>query len=282
MQPANTAAVSATTISSTAFNTLVTDIGTELTNSVDRGGRSAMTAALPMGNQKITGMAEPTVSTDGATKNYVDTATATFFGTGDIKLTLKTAADSGWLLFDDGTFGNAGSGSSNSNAVANLALFTLLFNNLSDTAAPILTSGGGATTRAAQTNAATAWAALCRMSLPKTLGRALAVAGTGSGLTARTLGSNVGNETSVLVTANLPPYTPAGTIVTTVTPSQNVLQNLGGNSITPPGTLQFVQTNASVTTFPAVSTFTGTAQGGTSTGVSIMQPSVFLNCMVKT
>jgi hypothetical protein len=53
--PANTAAVSGQTISSTAYNTLETDIGTELTNSLDRGGRSAMTAALPMGNQKITG-----------------------------------------------------------------------------------------------------------------------------------------------------------------------------------------------------------------------------------
>lgn len=35
-----------------------------------------MTAALPMGSNKITGMAEPAASTDGATKNYVDTATA--------------------------------------------------------------------------------------------------------------------------------------------------------------------------------------------------------------
>jgi hypothetical protein len=38
------------------------------------------------------GMADPTVSTDGATKNYVDTTTAAFLSTGDVKLTLKTAA----------------------------------------------------------------------------------------------------------------------------------------------------------------------------------------------
>jgi hypothetical protein len=91
LQPANTAAVSATTISSPAFNTLITDIGTEITNSVDRGGRSAMTAALPMGNQKITGMADPTVSTDATTKNYVDTLFAAFFSTGDLKPTLINA-----------------------------------------------------------------------------------------------------------------------------------------------------------------------------------------------
>lgn len=74
IQPANTAAVSGQSISSIAFNTLETDIGTEITNSLDRGGRSAMTAALPMGNNKITGLATPTVSTDAATKVYVDTA----------------------------------------------------------------------------------------------------------------------------------------------------------------------------------------------------------------
>lgn len=259
-----------TTISSTAYNTLETDIGTEITNSLDRGGRSAMTAALPMGNQKITGMADPTLSTDGATKNYVDTTTAAFFSTGDVKLTLKTVADSGWLLFDDGTFGSALSGSSNSNSASNLALFTLFYTNLSDTAAPLLTSGGGATTRAAQTNAATAWAANCRMSLPKTLGRALGVAGSGSGLTARALGSIVGNETSTLVTANLPPYTPAGTIGGAV-----LLTNSTLTWDKPGGSTRFDPTSASGLTF------TGTPQGGTSTPVSIMQPEVFLNAMVK-
>jgi microcystin-dependent protein len=206
LQPANTAAVSGQTISSTAYNTLITDIGTEITNSVDRGGRSAMTAALPMGNQKITGMADPTVATDGATKNYVDTTTAAFFSTGDVKLTIKTVADSGWVLFDDGTIGSATSGSSSRANADTQALFTLIFNNISDANAPIFTSGGGATTRAGQTNAATAWAANCRISLTKALGRALAVGGSGSGLTARSLGQSVGEETHLLSTTEMPSH----------------------------------------------------------------------------
>lgn len=70
-QPANTSAVSNATIGSSANNTLITDIGTELTNSLDRAGRSSMTAALPMGGNKITGMADPVATTDAATKNYV-------------------------------------------------------------------------------------------------------------------------------------------------------------------------------------------------------------------
>lgn len=45
-QPANTAAVSGQVESSVAFNTLMTDFGTEITNSLDRAGRSTMSAPL--------------------------------------------------------------------------------------------------------------------------------------------------------------------------------------------------------------------------------------------
>lgn len=76
-QPAGTAAVSGAVISSTANNTLITDIGAEITNSVDRGGRSAMTATLPMGGNKISNLGAPAVATDAATKGYVDAEVAT-------------------------------------------------------------------------------------------------------------------------------------------------------------------------------------------------------------
>ena len=291
--PANTAAVSGASISSTAFNTLETDIGTEITNSLDRGGRSSMTAALPMGGQKITGAADPTVATDVATKNYVDTTTAAFFSTGDIKLTLKTAPDAGWLLFDDGTFGSATSGSSNSNNAANQALFTLLFNNLIDAWAPILTSGGGATTRAAQTNAASAWAANCRMSLPKTLGRALGIAGSGSGLTTRALAQLVGVETAVLTATNIPPIAssavntitvfPQGTNTgitypdTTGTISDVTITVGGGPTHIPASTGSWTGTNS----ISGGNTITVNSAGTNSTPFSIVQPEVFLNAMVK-
>lgn len=244
-----------------------------------------MAAALPMGGNKITGMADPTVSTDASTKNYVDTTTAAFFSTGDVKLTFKNAPDSGWLMFDDGTFGSASSGSSNSNSAANQALFTLFFNNMGDAAAPLLTSGGGATTRAAQTNAATAWAANCRMSLPKTLGRALGIAGTGSGLTSRPPGSSTGSEIATLVTGNLPPYTPSGSISQSLTVAFNGANISsapgGGNSITTGGFSGTGPLNLNTATVGGSITFTGNAQGGTSAPFSIMQPSVFLNAMVK-
>jgi|GEM_PF-4282757 len=76
-QPAGTAAGPANTpISSTAQNTLIADIGAEITNSVDRGGRSAMTATLPMGGNKISNLGAPATGTDATTKDYVDTAVA--------------------------------------------------------------------------------------------------------------------------------------------------------------------------------------------------------------
>ena len=73
--PSNTSAVSGATISSTAFNSLETDIGNEVTNSVDRLGRSAMQANLPMAGYLINALGTPLASTDGANKAYVDAIT---------------------------------------------------------------------------------------------------------------------------------------------------------------------------------------------------------------
>ena len=47
---------------------------TEITDSYVLNTGDAMTGALAMGNQKITGLATPTVATDAATKGYADAA----------------------------------------------------------------------------------------------------------------------------------------------------------------------------------------------------------------
>lgn len=107
--------------------------------------------------------------------------------------------------------------------------------------------------------------------------RLTSASGMGTGL----LGQVGGAETVTLVTANLPAYTPAGTIATTVTPSQTVRQGSGGNSVTPPGTIQFMSTDNTITTFSATSTFTGTAQGGTSTAVNKMPPTICVNYILR-
>lgn len=148
-----------------------------------------------------------TNSTQLATTAYADAAVAAQGGVPSctIVFTILTSSPTGWLIFADQTIGDASSGATYAN-VAALAVFTALFNNASDANCPILTSSGAATTRVAQTNAATAWANHCRMTMPATLGRALAVAGSGAGLTTRAMAQAVGEETHVLTVPEIPAH----------------------------------------------------------------------------
>lgn len=176
---------------------------------------------------------------------------------GVVVFTILSAAPSGWLMFNDSTLGDGSSGASHANADS-LNVFTELFNNASDANCPIFTSGGGGTTRAAQGNAAAAWAAHCRMSLPKALGRALAVAGSGSGLTARAMAGTVGAETHQLTVNEMPSHHH----IAALQGSANVtagFPNLGVDQ--------------------GVSTVTGDTGGDAAH--NNMQPSTFLNAMVK-
>lgn len=259
------------------MNANYADIATGLSDVLTRDGQAGMTAALSMGSHLINNVTDPVSAQDAATKNYVDTVSLTVWSTGDVKLTYKQVADSGWVLFTDGTIGDGSSGATVASA-ATSALFTLLYNSpFVDANCPIFTSTGTPTTRGAQGTAASAYAAHCRLSTPKALGRALAIAGAGSGLTSRVLGSALGLETATLITGNLPAYTPAGTIsvagTAPVSTTQNFNVSAGGTGLTQ-------NTGTSALTITS-QTFTGTAQGGVSTPVAIMDPTSYLNAMVK-
>jgi hypothetical protein len=93
------------------------------------------------------------------------------FTTGDVKLTLKTTADSTWVLMDDGTIGSATSGATTRANADTADLYTLIWTNILDQWAPV-TGGRGA-------SAAADFAANKPLALPKTLGRALAGYGIG-------------------------------------------------------------------------------------------------------
>jgi microcystin-dependent protein len=242
-----------------------------------------MTAALPMGGQKITGMADPTVTTDATTKSYVDALVASFFSTGDVKLTLKTVADTGWVMCNDSTIGSATSGASYQNANAQ-ALFTLLFNNITDTFSPIYTSGAVPTTRAAQGSVGAAWAANCQISLTKVLGRALGIAGAGGApLTARTLGQFLGEENHALTAAENGPHSHGG-----LTGNENANHThqylAGSNGVT------YAPNAGASTGFAATPQNTSTESAahqhvinsdGSGTAHNTMQPTSFLNAMIK-
>jgi len=104
------------------------------------------------------------------------------------------------------------------------------------------------------------------------------------GLNGDTLGDTGGGETQTLATANMPAYTPAGTISVSAL-VQNVRSAVftGASDI---NTLMNGTTGGTITQngVPFVSgtaAFTGTAQGGTSTAFGIVQPTIIANKLLR-
>jgi hypothetical protein len=75
--PAGNPVVTGTSIASTWANTTMTDLANALTDSVAADGQTTMTGNLKMGTNKITGLADGTLVTDGVSKGQMDTAIAT-------------------------------------------------------------------------------------------------------------------------------------------------------------------------------------------------------------
>ena len=171
------------------------------------------------------------------------------FSTGDVKLTLKTTADTGWVLMNDGTIGNGSSGGTSRANADTEALFTLLWTNTIDTWCAVSTGRGA--------NAAADFAANKTIALPKALGRALAIYGSGSGLTARALAEYLGTETHQLTASEMPSHTHAQTVGAGV-----YIAGAGGTNV-------------------ANATATVTGSAGSNGAHNNMQPSLFLNVMIK-
>jgi hypothetical protein len=100
----------------------------------------------------------------------------------------KASAPTSWLIANGGTIGDAASGASARANVDCLALFTILWTDFSDAVLPVLTSGGGASTRGASAGAD--WAAHKRITLPDLRGEFIRGIDLARGLdAARVLGS---------------------------------------------------------------------------------------------
>lgn len=179
------------------------------------------------------------------------------FSTGDLKPTHKVAADSGWILWSDGTIGGASSSASIRANADTSALFTLYYDNYTASECLLTTSAGGATTRGAQGTAAAAFAANCRLAVPKGLGRSLAIAGAGSGLTSRTLGATAGSETE--------------------TPTQ---AKTAAHTHTVPGS-SGAGANANVSGGDNLGSAATTSSIGSGSALNILDPSTYINIMIK-
>lgn len=177
--------------------------------------------------------------------------------TGDIKTSLLSSAPQGWVAMADNTIGNVGSGATRANKDTFQLFKTIWDGVFNNTFAPILTSGGVASTYGA--TAVADFIANKRLTLPRSLGRALAGAGAGAGLTARALGEWVGSETHTLIKSELPDpiTTTALTVPTPGTP--------GGDAIS---------------SSAAYGTGTVSNSGGNQAH-TIMQPTSFFNVFIK-
>lgn len=211
-----------------------------------------------------------------------DIVTNSAFTTGDTKFTLKTAADTGWIL---GAYGSLGDGSSGATVRANAdtsALFTLLWTNCSNALCPVSTGRGA--------SAALDFAAHKTITLPDMWQRAVGVAGSynGSGQTTRALGVALGFETTTLIAANIPPLTSTNpsqaiSVVSTVSDivrapngvvSSNATGGINGQLGANTGT------TAQITSIGTAS-ITVTSTGTSGTAINIVQPTVWINIMIK-
>ena len=207
----------------------------------------------------------------------------TVLATGDFKLRYGTGALSGFVRGNGRTIGSASSGASERANADCQDLFEYLWG--ADSTLSVSTGRGG--------SANADWVANKTIALPDCRGRTLAgMDDMGSSASGRltdavsgfgdTLGEAGGGQTVTLQTANLPPYTPAGTNTggaatftytsASFTSGANVVH---GTSIT---------TSSSSTTVPTVftnPTFGGTPQGGLSTPTQIVQPTMVITVYLK-
>jgi microcystin-dependent protein len=97
------------------------------------------------------------------------------------------------------------------------------------------------------------------------------------GIDGTTVGATGGAQSRTLATPNLPPYTPSGTVATSI--SHNAAVNNGGSGT--PGPFSQALNAEGAATISASSTFTGTPQGGNSTPIMTLPPAIVVPYLIR-
>lgn len=182
------------------------------------------------------------------------------FTTGDVKLTYKTS-QTGWVLMDDKSIGNGSSGATGRANADTENLFVLLWDNVADAYAPVSTGRGASAIADFNANKT--------LTLPRTLGMAFGGAGAGSGLTSRGLGEWLtpsttpkGEETHILTKAEIPTHVHTYEEAGGLEPQSGIATNC-------------------LTTLSTQNTGNGSADGLAGNAHNNMQPTSFLNALIK-
>jgi microcystin-dependent protein len=261
----------ASQVSVTASGLLTTDAQGSL-QALDAGKAATSHTHLSSAISDSTAAGRAMLTAADATAQVALLSLANPFTTGDVKLTIKTVADPGWIMMNDGTIGSGTSGATFADPTAQ-TLFTLIWNNIVDTWAPVSTGRG--------VSAAADWAANKTIALTKTLGRALGLSGAGSGLTSRVLGQTLGEETHLLVSGEIPAHT-HGATSTDAGHTHNYSRAGTGASYSTPGGGGAFDTLSTVATASGTASITTTiASTGGGGAHNVMQPTSFLNAMIK-
>lgn len=229
------------------------------------------------------------------------------WSTGDLRITHKAAADPGWILWqNEGTIGNGSSGSSVRANADTRELFTIYYDFYSTS---LFTSAGVATTRAAQGTALVAFNNGCRINLPPGPGRALGIAGFGTGLSPRPLGGGVGAETVTMTAAQMPVHNHTATTNSHSHSAQTTGPHTHGHTWTMPtgeANAPLAQTAAGFNNmeFQGINAVTGTDvvihandigiivnavgnigvnvdSAGSGQAMNVMNPTTYINIMIK-
>lgn len=215
---------------------------------------------------------------DSTPTNWQETSIFGGMTTGDAKLTIKTTADTGWIIMNDGTIGDASSGATTRANADTAALFALLWANVSNTYAAV--SGGRGASAAAD------YAAHKTIQCGTILGRSLVVGGAGAGLTARALLETYGAQTITILQQNLPSvnFTHSGTTLSDPTHFHTYSAPVvSGSAPAFSGSgFGFTTSNTSAaSTGISVSAQGSAASGGSSTAITTLDPSAAFNVMMK-
>ena len=175
--------------------------------------------------------------------------------TGDIKTSLLTNAPMGWVPMNDGTIGNIDSSATLVAADYAFQLYSTIYCSVVDAWAPVI--GGRTAPGNTMAAAVTDFLALKPLTLPRSLGRALAGAGAGQGLPTYVLGEYEGAATSTALIEHSHTATTGGFF------------QVGSTTTTGGGT---------GTNFTVVS---ATSPAGSGSSFSLLQPTSFFNVFIK-